>query len=90
MGTYIMMQSKKSIQHRIKIIKGHVNAVEKMIEDDRYCVDIVHQSLAIQKALKKLDALIMQDHIKHCVIEQAKKGDSEKIVEELLQIFNYK
>ena len=61
-----------------------------MIEEDRYCVDIVHQSLAVQKSLKKLDTLIMSDHIKHCVVDQAKEGNSEKITEELLKIFEYK
>lgn len=85
-----MIQDKKKIQHRIKIIKGHVAAIERMIDEDKYCVDIVHQSLAVQKALKKLDEIIMKDHIEHCVIRQAKEGNSEKIAEELLQIFNYK
>lgn len=85
-----MITDSKKILHRIKIIKGHVSAIEKMIEDDRYCVDIVHQSLAVQKSLKKLDALIMSDHIKHCVVDQAKVGNSEKITEELLKIFEYK
>lgn len=85
-----MKQKKQKTLHRIKIIKGHVAAIERMIEDDKYCVDIVHQSLAVQKALKKLDSVLMQDHIQHCVIEQAKKGDANKIAQELLQIFNYK
>ncbi|MFA6982145.1 MAG: metal-sensitive transcriptional regulator [Patescibacteria group bacterium] len=76
--------------HRVRIIKGHVNAIEKMIEEDRYCIDIAHQSLAVQKALKKLDALIMKDHIRHCVVEQAKEGNTDKIAKELLEIFDYK
>jgi len=77
------MQSKKDKHlHRIKIIKGHVQAIQNMLEKDEYCIDIVHQSQAVQKSLKKLDALIMKDHIKHCVVEQAKKGNLKKITEE--------
>jgi DNA-binding FrmR family transcriptional regulator len=85
------MQSKKQkTLHRIKIIKGHLEAVEKMLMNDVYCVEIIHQSLAIQKALKNMDSEIMEDHIKHCVVEQAKKGEESKIVQELLSIYKYK
>lgn len=76
--------------HRIKIIKGHVQAIEKMIENESYCIDIVHQSLAVQKALKKFDMEVMKEHIKHCVVEQAKNGNSQQITDELLKIYNYK
>ena len=61
-----------------------------MIEDDVYCIDIVHQSLAVQKALKMLDTVIMADHIQCCVVEQAKSGDFQKITDELITIYTYK
>jgi DNA-binding FrmR family transcriptional regulator len=84
------MTTKKDKLHRIKIIKGHVEAIERMIEEDAYCIDIVHQSLAVQKALKTLDTVIMEDHIKCCVVEQAKEGNFQKITDELLAIYTYK
>lgn len=84
------MNKKEKHLHRIKIIKGHVQAIQNMVENDDYCIDIVHQSQAVQKSLKKLDALVMEDHIKHCVVEQAKKGNLTKITEELLGIYKYK
>ena len=85
------MQSKKEKHlHRVKIINGHVQAIQKMLENDEYCIDIVHQSQAVQKSLKKLDALIMEDHIRHCVVDQAKKGNMKKITDELLGIYKYK
>ena len=85
------MNSKKAKTiHRIKIIKGHINAIEKMVDKGTYCVDIIHQSLAVQKALKKLDSLIMEGHLKDCVIKQAKNGNEKKMVEELLSIYKYK
>ena len=61
-----------------------------MLENDAYCIDVVHQSQAVQKSLKKLDALIMEDHIKHCVVEQAKDGNMKKITDELLDIYKFK
>jgi CsoR family transcriptional regulator, copper-sensing transcriptional repressor len=84
------MTEKKQKLHRIKIIKGHVEAIEKMIENDDYCIDIVHQSLAVQKALKMLDTIIMAGHIQSCVVEQAKQGDFQKITDELIAIYTYK
>ena len=85
------MHSKKDKHlHRIKIIKGHVQAIQNMLEKGEYCIDIVHQSQAVQKSLTKLDALVMEDHIKHCIPDQAKKGNMKKITDELLGIYKYK
>ena len=61
-----------------------------MVNNDAYCIDIVHQSLAVQKALKNLDQVVMEGHINRCVPEQAKNGDTKKITEELLSIYRYK
>lgn len=67
-----------------------ISKINKMVEEDKYCIDIIHQSLAVQKALKKLDSVVMADHIKHCVVDQAKKGNFDKITKELLNIYEYK
>jgi len=81
---------KKRALHRIKIIQGHLKGIEKMLEEDQYCVDIIHQSMAVQKALKKLDIFIIEDHLKTCVIDQIKDGDESKTVEELKQLYEMK
>lgn len=84
------MEDKKQKLHRIRIIKGHIEAIERMIEEDAYCINVVHQSLAVQKAMKKLDMSIMTGHIQSCVIDQVKSGDFKKITEELMTIYQYK
>ena len=61
-----------------------------MVNKDSYCVDILYKCLAVKKALKKLDAFIMEDHLRECVVNQAKNGLEKKMVEELLSIYNYK
>lgn len=76
--------------HRTKIIKGHISKLESMLEEDAYCVDVVHQSRAIQSALKKLDALLIENHLKCCVVKQMKNGKEKKATEELLTLFAYK
>lgn len=85
-----MVHNKDKILHRIKIIKGHISAIEKMIEDDRYCIDVIHQSQAVQKALKKLDSIMLQDHIKSCVVKQAKSSNYDKMSDELIKIYEFK
>jgi DNA-binding FrmR family transcriptional regulator len=82
--------TKKRAIHRIKIIQGHLKKVEKMLKDDEYCLDIVHQSRAVQNALKKLDLLIIENHLNSCVIDQIKKGETDKTTDELLKLFEYK
>lgn len=62
----------------------------KMIEDNTYCIDILHNSLSMQKALKGVDTLIMEDHIQHCVVHQAQAGEVEKLVSELTSIYKFK
>ncbi len=82
--------NKERLLHRMKIIQGHLKKVMTMIDDDAYCIDIVHQSLALQKALKQIDMLIMEEHLKTCAVEQIKEGKEEKTIEELISIYKYK
>jgi len=71
----------KRILHRLKISKGQLNKVIKMVEDQDYCIDILHQSQAIEKALKETDNLILENHLKTCVVEQLQKGKKEAVFE---------
>jgi len=82
--------NKQRIIHRLKIVKGHLQKVHNMIEDDKYCIDILNQSLAVQKALKQIDMLMMEDHLKTCAIHQIKEGQEDKTVQELIGIYKFK
>lgn len=82
---------KKRSQHRLKIIKGHVNALETMIDDEKYCMDILTQSLAIQKSLSSLSKLILDNHIQTHVAHMMSSSDTkqvEKAIEELRQLYD--
>lgn len=61
-----------------------------MLIDGTYCLDVVHQSRAIQKALKQLDLLIIENHLKTCVVDQILKKQEKRTIEELLKLFEYK
>ena len=84
-------KSAKSIHNhdvlrRLKIIEGHLRRVIHMVEEDKYCIDIIHQSLAVQNALKKIDSLILEKHLSSCIPQAMPKIDKSK-QQELLEIF---
>lgn len=78
--------AKIKAQKRINIIKGQLDGLQKMIDADEYCMDLLNQSLAIQNSLKSLDAVLFERHLKTHVAEQF-KNDPEKAVIELVDLF---
>ncbi len=82
--------NKERILHRLKIAHGHLKKVIEMTESGEYCIDILHNSLAVQKALKNTDMLIMEDHLKTCAVDQIKTGKEDQMVQDLIGIYKYK
>ncbi|WP_460522805.1 metal-sensitive transcriptional regulator [Humibacter antri] len=80
---------KKRALHRTRILSGQLRGLEKMIENEDYCVDIITQSLAIQKSLGSLNKLLVENHLRTHVAEQFDAGGDqrERAVEELLRVF---
>ncbi len=78
------------ILHRLKITKGHLNKVIKMNEDGEYCINVLHQSQAVQKALKEIDNLILENHLKTCAAHAIKQGNSEEAISEVMSVFRKK
>jgi len=80
---------KKRALHRTRILSGQLRGLEKMIENEDYCVDIITQSLAIQKSLGSLNKLLVENHLRTHVAEQFEAGGDqrERAVEELLRVF---
>ena len=84
-----MKAEKKSVSHKIKIARGQLDAVLKMIEEDQYCVDISTQLLAAQALLKSANQQILEAHIRCCVseaIESGTEAERTEKVEEALQL----
>ena len=77
---------KDKARKRINIIKGQLDGLLKMIADDKYCIDLLNQSLAIQNSIKSLDALLFEKHLKTHVIDQF-QNEKDKATEELLSLF---
>lgn len=75
------------ILHRLKIAQGHLKKVLKMVEDGEYCIDVIHQSQAVQRALEEADSLVLENHLKTCAAEAIKSGRQDEAVKELMNVF---
>ena len=81
-------QDKGALVKRLHRIEGQVRGIEKMVEDDRYCIDILTQIAAVNTALESLGFKILDDHVRHCVARALTSGDEDEAqvkTEELLQ-----
>ena len=78
---------KKRALHRTKILEGQMRGLEKMIENEDYCVEIITQSLAIQKSLRSLNKLLVENHLRTHVSEMFAGGQEEVAVDELLRVY---
>ena len=83
-----MQADKQDVLKRLNYIEGHLGGIRKMIEDDKYCVDILRQTYAVRKAIEKMEALILEKHLQTCVPEGITNGRQEAVIEELMQLYN--
>lgn len=84
------METKQQLLNRLKSVEGHVRSIERMVEDEAYCIDVLHQTRAIQRALDRFNQLILQRHLNTCVTTAIRSDDAherERVIGELLQIF---
>ena len=83
-----MEQDRKAdLLKRLSYVEGHVSGIRKMVEDDKYCVDILRQTYAVRKALEKLEAMILEGHLRTCVPEGIKGNREEAVIQELIQLY---
>jgi DNA-binding FrmR family transcriptional regulator len=80
---------KKRALHRTKILEGQMRGLEKMIESEDYCMDIITQSLAIQKSLRSLNKLLVENHLRTHVTDMFAEGGEQRemAVDELLKVY---
>jgi CsoR family transcriptional regulator, copper-sensing transcriptional repressor len=83
---------KKSTTARLRRIEGQVRGIQRMVDEDRYCIDVLNQVEAVKAALKKVEDEILKDHIEHCVEHAIASGDAKdqrRKVAELVQVLGH-
>jgi DNA-binding FrmR family transcriptional regulator len=82
-----MDAAKKAILNRLASIEGHLKGIRKMVEEDQYCVDILKQSYAVERALQQFEAAVLERHLHTCVPAGFKAGRDDEVAQELFEIF---
>lgn len=79
-----MRAAASSVGFRLRTARGHLDGVIRMVDDDRYCIDVLHQLSAVQGALERVRREVLEAHLRGCVPEAVAEGRIEDIVDELL------
>jgi len=82
--------SKERILHRLKIARGHMDKVIQMVEQDNYCVDVMHQLNAVESGLKETGNVILENHLNTCVADAISQGKKAEVIEEVMEVFRKK
>lgn len=84
---YKPKDTQERILHRLKIARGHLQKVIQMVESGQYCIDVIHQSQAVQRALQEADGLVLENHLKTCVVDHIKNGEADTSIKEIMNVF---
>jgi len=82
-------EEKQAVLNRLKRIEGQVRGIQRMVEEDRYCMDVLVQINAINAALKKVGYNVAERHMKHCVQHAVEAGNGEETLEEMLEVMQH-
>jgi DNA-binding FrmR family transcriptional regulator len=82
---YIKARDKEKIQNRLRRIEGQVRGVQRMVDEETYCVDVLTQISSIVSAMERVGAILLKDHVEHCVRDSIEKGglEADEKIEEL-------
>lgn len=83
------MKNQNSLE-RLKVIEGHIRGIEKMVESEQYCIDIIRQIQAVQSALNKVNSAILENHLNSCLITAVRWDDPderERVLKEIAEIY---
>ncbi len=83
-------KNKNRLIRRLKLIEGQVRGLQKMIENDIYCIDVITQTSAVKQGLSNVEDLLLENHLSSCILNQVKLGQSDKAKREILKVYQLK
>jgi DNA-binding FrmR family transcriptional regulator len=83
---YIKAKDKEKLQNRLKRIEGQVRGVQRMVDEETYCVDVLTQVASVVSALEKVGTLVLKDHVEYCLREAIESGDRQKADEKVEEL----
>ena len=82
-----MSEAKTEALKRLSYIEGHLSGIRKMLEEDKYCVDVLKQTYAVRRAIEKMESILLEGHLHTCVVEGIKNGREDAVVGELKDLY---
>ena len=89
-AVHVDQEVKENLSLRLRRVEGQVRGIQKMVEDERYCPDILVQMSAVHESLRSIERLLLRNHLQHCATEALRSGDQKKAqrtYEELTELF---
>jgi len=80
-------ETKADVLKRMNFIEGHLQGIRRMVEGDKYCVDVLKQTYAIRRAIEKMEALMLAGHLHSCVAPGIRDGREDEVVGELVELY---
>lgn len=79
--------TKSDVLKRLNFIDGHLDGIRRMVEADKYCVDILKQTYAVRRAIEKMEAILLGGHLHTCVVEGIRDGRDDQVLAELSELY---
>ncbi len=79
--------TRQKVLKRLNYIEGHLGGVRRMIEEDKYCPEVLKQTFAVRRAIEKMEALILDGHLHTCVATGIRDGREDEVIAELLELY---
>jgi CsoR family transcriptional regulator, copper-sensing transcriptional repressor len=79
--------TRADVLKRLNFIEGHLAGIRRMIEADKYCVDVLKQTYAVRRAIEKMEAIMLDGHLHTCVVEGIREGRDESVLAELNELY---
>jgi len=87
---YMHEENKGKVIRRLKLIEGQVRGLQKMVDGDTYCIDVITQTSAVKQGLSNVEDLLLENHLGSCILDQIKSGQTDKAKEEILKVYKLK
>jgi len=79
--------TRADVVKRINFIEGHLEGIRRMVEADKYCVDVLKQTYAVRRAIEKMEAIMLDGHLRTCVVDGIRDGREDAVLAELTELY---
>ena len=83
-------ENNSKIVRRLKLLEGQIRGLQKMVENDTYCIDVITQTSAVKQGLSNVEDMLLENHLGGCILKQVKSGQTNKATEEILKVYKLK